>query len=82
MKKLRMGLMVSGALLISLPASAFAYHNDGADWNDGPINIFPRKNTFCGSGWRLLGIILGERPASVCLIKSSRPNRFGGSFIF
>lgn len=53
------------------------------DFNKGPLNMFPREHMFCGrKGFRFPVLVWGERDVNVCVLKSSRTPRFGGSLSF
>lgn len=69
--------LIHGVGIAQTNAQAFS-----SDWNRGPLNVFDRENLFCGRGWEFPGLIWGDRPVSVCIVKTRRQNRFGGPFGF
>ncbi len=77
-------LLATGALLgmlVAPVASAQSYRYDGADpINKGPLNVYRRDTLKCGKGWSFPGLIWGDRPVSVCMIKTNKKNVFGGDF--
>lgn len=76
-------LIASGVLvemMLTQAASAQSYR-DGADpINKGPLNVYRRDTLKCGKGWSFPGLIWGDRPVSVCMIKTNKRNVFGGDF--
>ncbi len=74
MTKLLLTIGTSALMLLSsIPA-----HAQGADpVNRGPMNIFSRDQLQCGKGWKMRGLIWGDRPVSVCMLRVKKSG-FGG----
>lgn len=77
-------MKIFATLLIALSFfAASATTVSAEDFNKGPLNIFPREHMFCGrKGFRFPVLIWGERDVNVCILKSPRTPRFGGSLSF
>ncbi len=76
-------VIASGVLvgmLLTQGASAQSYRNGADPINKGPLNIYRRDTLKCGKGWSFPGLIWGDRPVSVCMIKTNKRNVFGGDF--
>ncbi len=51
------------------------------DRNGGPLSVFPKDEMHCSRGsWIFPGLVWGDRPISVCMVKPKTKNRFGGAF--
>ncbi len=74
MKKL---ILTAGMLGFLLAPSAPVYAYGADPVNRGPLNVFSRDQVQCGKGWRLRGLIWGDRPVSVCMLRVKRSG-FGG----
>lgn len=60
----------------------YNYNGGGADYNQGPLNMFAPEDLFCGKGWTFPVIVWGDRPTNVCVLKAPRRNGFTGPWWF